>query len=69
MKAAIIALAAAASLSAAAPAFAAYHSDRNWTSREDTYQYSSVSERCQMILNHTDRFGPDEVKQCRDSLP
>lgn len=70
MKALMIALTAAATLSAAAPAFAAkYDKYADQQRDEQTYQYSGVSERCQMILNHTGRFGPNEVKECQNSIP
>jgi hypothetical protein len=66
----MIALAAAASLSAAAaPAFAARYDRYDEQQRqEQTYQYSGLSEHCQQVMSRPDLWGDKEVTFCRDSI-
>jgi hypothetical protein len=66
----MIALAAAAAVSAAAPAVAAQHYDRyaDQQRQEQTYQYSGMSEHCQQVMSRPDMWGDKEVTYCRDNL-
>ena len=74
MKVAMIALAAAATLTAAAPAFAARAYDRyndegrQQQEQQQTYYNSGLSEHCQQVLNRPAMWGEKEVNFCQDSL-
>ena len=73
MKSVMIALAAVASLSAAAPAFAASTADRDrdyYQSRsQEPVQYSGLSEHCKQVLENPYRWGDSEATFCRNSIP
>jgi len=73
MKVAMIALAAAATLTAAAPAFAARANDRYYDEgrqqeQQQTYYNSGLSEHCQQVLNRPAMWGDKEVTFCQNSL-
>ena len=70
MKAAMIALAAVATLSVSAPAFAAakYDSYADQQRQSESAQYSGLSEHCQQVLNNPDMWGDKEIKYCQSSL-
>ena len=70
MKAVLIAVTAAAALSAAVPAFAASQGtrDRYQASHEQTFNNSGLSEHCQQVLNNPDIWGEKEVTFCQNSL-
>jgi hypothetical protein len=72
MKVAMIALAAAATLTAAAPAFAARAQDRYYDEgqqeQQQTYYNSGLSEHCQQVLNRPAMWGSKEVTFCQNSL-
>jgi hypothetical protein len=73
MKVAMIALAAAATLTVAAPAFAAhaqdrYYNDEGQQEQQQTYYNSGLSEHCQQVLNRPAMWGSKEVTFCQNSL-
>lgn len=70
MKATMIALAAAAALSTAAPAFAAEHYDRysDQQRQEQPAQFAGLSEHCQQVLSRPDMWGQREVTSCQNSI-
>ncbi len=72
MKMYLVALAAVVTMSAAAPAYAAYvrETPRDQTRHEQmSYpQMSQLSEHCRDVLSRQDMWGEKEVQYCQNSL-
>ncbi|MBN8994140.1 MAG: hypothetical protein J0H94_02870 [Rhizobiales bacterium] len=70
MRSIMIALAAVASLSAAAPAFAASAAERDYyQTQQEPVQFQGLSDHCKQVLNSPDRWGQKEVTFCQNSIP